>query len=81
MFDSDLGRHRCSLKRVVHDTDVVPVDMGDDLLAQREKSFFMGFFVFVDMYRGDFKGTIPLCIDLFVGDAFVILLDVDHQHM
>ena len=57
------------------------MDMGNDLISQREKSIFMGFFVFVDMDRGYFKGLVAVGFDLLVADAFIVLLDVDHQHV
>jgi len=59
----------------------VTVDMGNDLIPEREESIFMGFFIFMYVDRRDFEGTVPLRADFVVGDAFVVLLDVDHQHM
>jgi hypothetical protein len=67
--------------RIVHHRQGLSVDMGNDLIPEREESVFVGFLVFVNMNRRDFEGTVPLGADFFVGDAFVILLDVDHQHM
>jgi hypothetical protein len=55
--------------------------MGYDLIPERQESIFVGFLVFVDMNGRDFQGIVPLCTDFFVSHAFVILLDVNHQHM
>jgi hypothetical protein len=71
----------CSLRRIVHHGQVAVVDMGNDLIPQREESIFVGFFIFMDMDRRDFKGTVPLSADFIVGDSLIILLNVDHQHM
>jgi hypothetical protein len=52
--------------------------MGYNLISQSEKSIFVGFFVLVNMDRGNFKGIITACADFFVGDAFIVLLNVNH---
>jgi len=57
------------------------MDMGNDLIPKGQESIFVGFFILVDMDRRDFKGIVPDCADFIVGDAFVVLLDVNHQHM
>ena len=67
--------------RIVHHGDMVVVDVGDDLITEREESILVGFFIFMNVDRRDFKGTIPLCADFIVVHAFIVLLDVDHQHM
>jgi len=67
--------------RIVHHGKRVAVDMGYDLIPEREESVFMGFFVFLNMNRRNFKGTVPIRADFVVGDAFVVLFDVDHQHV
>jgi hypothetical protein len=35
----------------------------------------------MDMDRRDFKGVVSVGVDFFVGDSFIVLFDVDHQHM
>jgi hypothetical protein len=70
-----------SLGRIVHHGQGAVVDMGYDLIPEREESIFMGFFVFVNVNRRDFKGTVPLSADFVVCHSFIILLDVDHQHV
>jgi hypothetical protein len=57
------------------------VDMVNDLIPKREESILVGFFVFVDMDRRDFKGVITVGVNFFVGNSFVVFLDVNHQHM
>jgi hypothetical protein len=71
----------CSLLRIVHHRQGLSVDMGDDLIPEGEESILVGFLVFMDMNRRDFEGVVPLRADFVVADAFVILLDVDHQHV
>ena len=60
---------------------MTPVDMGHNLISKREKSIFVGFLVLVNVDRGNFKGIITVGSDFLTGDAFVVLLDVNHQHM
>jgi len=60
---------------------VLAVDLVDDLIPEREESILVGFFVFMDMDRRDFKGVITVCVYFFVGDSFVVFLDVNHQHV
>jgi len=67
--------------RIVHRLNRAVVDMGNDLITEREESILVGFFILVDMHRGDFKGIVAFGSDLFVADAFIVLLDVDHQHV
>ncbi len=55
--------------------------MGNDLVTKREESIFMGFFIFVDVNRRDFKRTVPLGADFVVVHPFIVLLDVNHQHV
>jgi hypothetical protein len=69
------------VRRIVHHRHLLVVDMGYDLIPEREESIFMGFFVFVDMNRRDFKGIVTVCVYFFVGDSFVVFLDVNHQHV
>ena len=70
------------LYRIVHRRQLVlPVDMGNDLIPEREESIFMGFFIFMDMDRRDFKGVIAIGVDFFAGDSFIVLLDMNHQHV
>jgi len=79
MFNCNLSRGSSSFCRIVHHVHtVVPVDMINNLFTQREKSFFMGFFIFVNMNRGDLQSAIPICFNFFIGDAFVILPDMYH---
>jgi hypothetical protein len=71
-----------SLRRIVHRrTDGAVVDMGDDLIPEREESILVGFFILMDMDRRDFKGIITAGVNFFVGDSFVVFLDVNHQHV
>ncbi len=39
---------------------MTPVDMGHNLISQREKSIFVGFLVLVNVDRGNFKGIITI---------------------
>jgi hypothetical protein len=71
----------CSLSRIVHHRHLLVVDMVNDLIPKREESILVGFFVFVDMDRRDFKGVITVGVNFFVGNSFVVFLDVNHQHM
>jgi len=59
----------------------MPVDMGHNLISQREKSIFVGFLVLVNMDRRNFKGIVTVGSDFFIGEAFVVLFDVNHQHV
>ena len=60
---------------------LLAVDMGNDLIPEREESILVGFFVFVNMDRRDFKRIVTVRVDFFVGDSFVVFLDVNHQHV
>ena len=55
--------------------------MGNDLIPEREESILMGFFVFVNMDRRDFQRIVTFGVYFFVGDSFVVFLDVNHQHV
>ena len=66
---------------VRHVDPVLFVDMGDYLISKRQDSGFVGLLVLVDMDRGDLKSLVPVGRDLFLGDAFVVFLDMYHQHM
>ena len=70
-----------SLCRIVHHRHLLVVDMINDLIPEREESILMGFFIFMDMDRRDLKGIVTACVDFFVGDSFVVFLDVNHQHV
>jgi hypothetical protein len=70
-----------SIRRIVHHGNLLSVDFGNDLVPECEESILMGFFVFVNMDRRDFKGIVTAGVDFFVGDSFVVFLDVNHQHM
>jgi len=59
----------------------LPVDMMYNLIAQDKEGFLVGFFILMNVDRRDGKGIITFCWDFFVGDAFIILFDVNHQHM
>lgn len=68
--------------RIVHRRrDGAVVNMGYNLIPKREESILVGFLVLVDMDGGYFQGIVAFSSDLFVADALVVLLDVDHQHM
>lgn len=68
--------------RIVHrGRDGAVVDMGYNLIPEREESILMGFLVLVNVDGGDFQGIVAFGSDLFTADALIILLDVDHQHM
>jgi hypothetical protein len=71
----------CSIRRIVHHGNLLAVDMGNNLIPEREESIFMGFFIFMDMDRRDFKGVITVRVNFLVGDSLIVLLDVNHQHM
>jgi hypothetical protein len=71
----------CSLRRVGHHRHTVPVDVGDDLVTQYKEGFLVGFLVFMNMNRRDCKGTITAGWDFIVSDTFIVLFDMDHQHV
>jgi len=56
-------------------------DMGDYLLAEREKRHGVGFLTPVEMSRGNCQGTIPFSPDLFTLDILAVLFYQDHQHV
>ena len=64
-----------------HVDPVLFVDMGDYFISKRQDSSFVGLFVLVDMDWRDLKSLVPVGRDLFLGDAFVVFLDMYHQHM
>ncbi len=70
-----------SIRRIVHHGDLLVVDMVDDLVPEREESILVGFLVFVDMNRRNFKRIVTVRVYFFVRDSFVVFLDVNHQHM
>ena len=70
-----------SIGRIVHHRHVLVVDMSNDLIPEREESILVGFFVFMNMDRRDFERVITVCVYFFVSDSFVVLLDVNHQHV
>ena len=55
--------------------------MVNNLIPEREESILVGFLIFMDMHRRDFKRIVTFGVYFFVGDSFVILLDVNHQHV
>ncbi len=69
------------MRRIGHHRHAVPVDVGDDLVTQYKEGFLVGFFVFMDMNRRDCKGTITAGRDFIVGNTFIVLFDVNHQHV
>jgi hypothetical protein len=71
----------CSLRRIVHHMHGAVVDMGYNLISKREEGILVGFLVLVDMDRGNCHGIVAFGSDLFTGDALIVLLDVDHQHV
>jgi hypothetical protein len=71
----------CRFRRIVHHGHMLTVDLGNDLIPEREESIFVGFFVLVNVDRRDFKGVVTVCVNFFVGNSFVVFLDVNHQHM
>jgi hypothetical protein len=79
MFGCNLLGSR--FRRIVHHGQLLVVDMVNDLIPEREESIFMSFFIFVNMDRRDLKGIVTVCVNFFVGDSFVVFLDVNHQHM
>ena len=70
-----------SLGRIVHHGQGAVVDMGNNLVPEREESILVGFLVLVNVNGRDFKGTVSLGVDFITGHAFIVLLDVNHQHM
>ncbi len=70
-----------SIWRIVHHRHILVVDLGDDLIPKGQESIFMGFLIFMDMDRRDFQGVVTFGVYFFVGDSFVILLDMNHQHV
>jgi len=55
--------------------------MVNNFIPEREESVLVGFFIFMDMHRRDFKRIVAFGVYFFVGDSFVILLDVNHQYV
>jgi hypothetical protein len=55
--------------------------MVDNLVPEREESILVGFFVLVNVDRRDFKGVVTGRVNFFVGNSFVVFLDVNHQHV
>jgi hypothetical protein len=55
--------------------------MGNDLIPQGEKSFFVGIFILMDMERKGSQQIILLRADFVMGDTFAIHPDVEHQHV
>ena len=70
-----------SIRRIVHHRHLLTVDMGNDLIPEREESILVGFFVFMNMDRRYFKRIVTVRLYFFVRDSFVIFLDVNHQHV
>jgi len=70
-----------SIRRIVHHRHLLVVDMVNDLIPEREESILVGFFIFMNMDRRDFKGVVTVCVYFFVSDSFVVFLDVNHQHV
>ena len=60
---------------------VVSDYMGNDFFAKGEKSIFMGFFIFMDVYWRYFESIIAFGFYFFIRRILVILPDVYHQHM
>lgn len=71
----------CSLSSIVHYRHRTVVDMGNDLVPEREESNFMGIFVLVDMGRSYCQGPVAFGFDLLSGDGLIIFPDIDHQHV
>jgi hypothetical protein len=71
----------CRFRRIVHHRQLLAVDMGNDLIPEREESVLVGFFIFMNMDWRDFKGVITVGVNFFVGNSFVVFLDVNHQHV
>jgi hypothetical protein len=57
------------------------VDVGHDLVPEGEEGIAVGFFIFMDMDRGNFQGIVPPGGDLVMGDLFIMLPDVEHQQV
>jgi hypothetical protein len=70
-----------SLGRIVHHGHGAVVDMGNDLIPEGEERILVGFLIFMDMDRRDFKRTVPLCADFIAGYTFIVFLDMNHQHV
>jgi hypothetical protein len=71
----------CRFRRIVHHRQLLAVDMGNDLIPEREESVLVGFFIFMNMDWRDFKGVITVGVNFFMGNSFVVFLDVNHQHV
>jgi hypothetical protein len=71
----------CRFRRIAHHRQVLVVDMVYDLIPEREESILVGFLVFMNVNRRDFKRIVAVCVDFFVGDSFIVFLDVNHQHV
>jgi hypothetical protein len=68
-------------RRIVHHRHLLAVDMGNDLIPEREEGIFMGFLVLVDVNRRNFKRIVTVGVYFFVGGSFIVFLDVNHQHV
>jgi hypothetical protein len=71
----------CRFRRIVHHRHLLAVDMVNDLIPKGEESILVGFFIFMNMDRRDFKGVITVGVNFFAGYSFVVFLDVNHQHV
>jgi len=72
----------CSIRRIVHHRYLLAmVDMGHNLVPEREKCILMGFLVLMDVDRRYFERIVTVGVYFFVGGSFVVFLDVNHQHM
>jgi hypothetical protein len=68
-------------RRIVHHGQLLAVDMINDLIPEREESILVSFFILVNMDRRDLKGIVTVGVNFFVGNSFVVFLDVNHQHV
>jgi len=75
------GQQGNCLLRIVLRRQVPSEDMGTDLIPRREERIFVGFFIFMNMERRDFKGIIPIRADFIAGDASGINPDREDQQL
>jgi len=70
-----------SIRRIVHHRHLLAVDMVYDLIPESEERFLVGFFIFMNMDRRDFKGVVTVGVNFSARNSFVVFLDVNHQHV
>lgn len=68
---------------LARDFDGGPLGMkvADDVLSEGKDGLLMALLVLVDVDGRNSKRGVMFCGNFVVGDVFVVLFDVDHQHV